>query len=117
MQDWKLGYLGRHTFPAEVTEFELRQTFSFDAEGRAEICRTFRPRLRTGVALQADDCEEAARNASFSRSGIAGHSLIAFRRKFPNTTGDPAPSGYAARCRAVSKNQVVKLPVFTHRVR
>jgi TnpA family transposase len=52
MHDWQLAYLGRHTFPAELTDFELRQTFTFDAEERENIRRAFRSRLRIGAALQ-----------------------------------------------------------------
>ncbi len=46
MYDWQLAYLGRHTFPSELTDFELRQTFTFDAEERENIRRAFRSRLR-----------------------------------------------------------------------
>jgi hypothetical protein len=30
MHHWQLAYLGRHTFPTEVTDFELQQVFTFD---------------------------------------------------------------------------------------
>jgi hypothetical protein len=52
MRGWRLAYLGRRTFPAELTDFELRQAFTFDLEERTEIRRAFRSRLRIGVALQ-----------------------------------------------------------------
>jgi hypothetical protein len=52
MHDWQLGYLGRHAFPADVTEFELRRAFTFDEAEREEIRRSFRSRLRIGIALQ-----------------------------------------------------------------
>ena len=52
MHDWQLAYLGRHAFPADVTDFELRQAFTFDELEREEIRRSFRSRLRIGVALQ-----------------------------------------------------------------
>jgi uncharacterized protein DUF4158 len=45
-------FLGRHTFPAELTDFELRQTFTFDAEERENIRQAFRSLLRIGAALQ-----------------------------------------------------------------
>jgi hypothetical protein len=46
MLDWQIAYLGRHTFPAEVTDFELRQAFTFDVQEREDIRRSFRLRLR-----------------------------------------------------------------------
>src|SRR5665213_175925 len=52
MQDWQLPYLGRRAFPAELTDFELRQFFTFDEIERADIRRAFRSRLRLGAALQ-----------------------------------------------------------------
>jgi Domain of unknown function (DUF4158) len=52
MHDWQLAYLGRHTFPTELTNFELRQTFTFDAVEREDIRKAFRSRLRIGAAPQ-----------------------------------------------------------------
>jgi hypothetical protein len=52
MRDWQLAYLGRRTFPANITDFELRQAFTFGSEEQSEIRHAFRSRLRIGVALQ-----------------------------------------------------------------
>jgi TnpA family transposase len=52
MRDWQLAYLGRRAFPAEVTEFELRQAFTFELVEQQEIRRAFRSRLRIAAALQ-----------------------------------------------------------------
>src|ERR1700723_40393 len=52
MRDWQLAYLGRRAFPAEVTEFELRQAFTFEPVEQQEMRRAFRSRLRIAAALQ-----------------------------------------------------------------
>jgi hypothetical protein len=52
MLDWQIAYLGRHTFPAGVTDFELHQAFTFNVGEREDIRRAFRSRLRVGAALQ-----------------------------------------------------------------
>jgi len=52
MHEWQLAYLSRHTFPAELSDFELRQTLTFDAQKREDIRRAFRSRLPIGAALQ-----------------------------------------------------------------
>jgi hypothetical protein len=40
-RDWQLAYLGRRTSPANITDFELRQAFTFGSEERSEIRRAF----------------------------------------------------------------------------
>ena len=52
MRDWQFAHLGRRAFPAEVTEFELRQAFTFEPVEQQEIRRAFRSRLRIAAALQ-----------------------------------------------------------------
>ena len=52
MRDWQIAYLGRGTFPADLTDFELRQAFTFDAQEQEAIRRAFRSRLRIAAALQ-----------------------------------------------------------------
>ena len=52
MRDWQLIYLGRRTFPSDITDFELRQTFTFTAQEQSDIRHAFRSRLRIAAALQ-----------------------------------------------------------------
>src|ERR1022692_4956541 len=52
MHNWQLAYLGRHTFPPDITDVDLRRAFTFDAQERSDICKAFRSRLRIAAALQ-----------------------------------------------------------------
>jgi hypothetical protein len=52
MRRWGLAYLGRSSFPKDVSEFELQRAFTFDHRERRDIRRAFRVRYRLPAALQ-----------------------------------------------------------------
>jgi len=52
MRRWTTAYLGRPTFPRELSEFEWRAAFTFDHAERRDIRRGFRERYRLAAALQ-----------------------------------------------------------------
>jgi TnpA family transposase len=52
MRRWGSAYLGRSTFPKDVSEFELDQAFRFNARERRDIRKAFRVRHRLAAALQ-----------------------------------------------------------------
>jgi hypothetical protein len=52
MRRWGLAYLGRSTFPKDVSEFELQQVFTFTHRERRDIRKTFRVKYRLAAALQ-----------------------------------------------------------------
>ena len=52
MRRWGLAYLGRTTFPKDVSEFELQRAFTFTDRERRDIRKAFRVRYRLAAALQ-----------------------------------------------------------------
>ena len=52
MRRWGLAYLGRSTFPKDVSEFELHQAFTFTHQERRDIRKAFRVKYRLAAALQ-----------------------------------------------------------------
>jgi Domain of unknown function (DUF4158) len=52
MRAFQSAYIGRHDFPSRVSEFELRQWFTFDVRDRRSIRKAFRSRYWIGAALQ-----------------------------------------------------------------
>jgi hypothetical protein len=51
MRAFQSAYIGRHDFPSRLSEFELRQWFTFDVRDRRSIRKAFRSRYWIGVAL------------------------------------------------------------------
>jgi hypothetical protein len=52
MRRWGLAYLGRSTFPKNLSEFELQRAFTFTHRERRDIRKAFRVRYRLAAALQ-----------------------------------------------------------------
>jgi hypothetical protein len=51
MRAFQAAYIGRHEFPKNLSEFELRQWFTFDERDRRCIRKAFRSRYWIGAAL------------------------------------------------------------------
>jgi hypothetical protein len=51
MRAFQAAYIGRHEFPINLSEFEMRQWFTFDERDRRGIRRAFRSRYWIGAAL------------------------------------------------------------------
>ena len=51
MRAFQAAYIGRHEFPKNLSEFELRQWFTFDERDRPGIRKAFRSRYWIGAAL------------------------------------------------------------------
>lgn len=52
MRRWGMAYLGRSTFPKDVSEFELQRAFTFTHRERRDIRKAFRVKYRLAAALQ-----------------------------------------------------------------
>jgi hypothetical protein len=52
MRAFQSAYIGRHDFPKNLGEFELRQWFTFDVRDRRTIRKAFRSRHWISAALQ-----------------------------------------------------------------
>ena len=52
MRRWGSAYLGRSTFPRDISEFEVEQAFRFNARERRDLRKAFRSRHRLAAALQ-----------------------------------------------------------------
>jgi hypothetical protein len=52
MRRWGLAYLGRTTFPKDLSEFELQRAFTFTQRERRDVRKAFRVRYRLAAALQ-----------------------------------------------------------------
>lgn len=52
MRRWELTYLGRSTFPKDLSEFELKRAFTFTDRERRDIRKAFRVKYRLAAALQ-----------------------------------------------------------------
>ncbi len=52
MQRWGMAYVGRSTFPKDISEFELQRAFSFTHRERRDIRKAFRVKYRLAAALQ-----------------------------------------------------------------
>ena len=52
MGRWGLAYLGRSTFPKDVSELELQRAFTFTDRERRDIREAFRVRYRLAAAVQ-----------------------------------------------------------------
>jgi hypothetical protein len=51
MRAFQAAYIGRHEFPKNLSEFELRQWFTFDERDLRSIRKAFRSRYWIGAAL------------------------------------------------------------------
>src|SRR5580658_8039653 len=87
MRRWKSAYLGRSSFPKDVSEFELQRAFTFNHRERRDIRKAFRMRYRLAAALQLGFLRltgKALASVAYVPSSVLHHLGRQFRGPVPD---------------------------------